>query len=227
MTLLDQEAAKNFLEQTSSLWFNPELERLKQIGSISEDYQPEAMQVILFPNNEKHILFDDLVIPKEKLEANIKYRDCGHVMFKKDPYGNWRGFFDFRYNKGRSKELFDTAMQFFEAAKDDYKAGRLRVFPDNLFSATELLLQSMLFVMTHNQKYVDKPNHRFTMSELGRVGKVWNMDNTRYSNLLGNLSRLRDEARYHKRPFSLEETEARQYISTVEQIVQEVQTEIF
>jgi hypothetical protein len=116
----------------TSLWFNPELERLKQIGSVSEDYQPEAMQVILFPNNEKHILFDQLVIPKEKLKANIKYRDCGHVTFKKDPYGNWHGFFDFRYNKGRSKELFDTALQYFEAAKDDYKAGRLRVFPDNL-----------------------------------------------------------------------------------------------
>jgi hypothetical protein len=84
----------------------------------------------------------------------------------------------------------------------------------------------MLFVMTHNQKYVDKPNHRFTMSELGKVGKVWNMDNTRYSSLLGKLSRLRDETRYHKRPFSLEETEAQQYISTVEQVVQEVQREI-
>jgi hypothetical protein len=43
MSLPDQEASKNFLEHTSSLWFNPELERLKQIRSVAEDYQPKAM----------------------------------------------------------------------------------------------------------------------------------------------------------------------------------------
>ena len=226
MALLDQEASRNFLEHTSSLWFNPELERLKQIGSVPEDYQPKAMQVILSPHGDHSVLFDGNVIPKEKLQANRKYRDCGYIIFERDIHENWRGSFSLRYNKDKAEELFSSALEFFETAKEANRAGRIRVFLDNLFSATELLVQSMLFVMTHNQKYVDKPNHRFTMSELGKVGKVWNMDNTRYSSLLGNLSRLRDETRYHKRPFSLEETEAQQYISTVEQVVQEVQREI-
>ena len=36
MALLDQEAAKDFLEYTSELWFNPELERQKLIGLVGE-----------------------------------------------------------------------------------------------------------------------------------------------------------------------------------------------
>jgi hypothetical protein len=47
MSLLDQEASKRFLNYISSVWFNPEIERLKQIGSVADDYQPKAMEVIL------------------------------------------------------------------------------------------------------------------------------------------------------------------------------------
>lgn len=227
MSILDEEAAKNFFNHTSELWFNPELERLKQIGLVADDYQPEAMQVILSPRgSDRSVLFDGDVIPKEKLETNRKYRDCGYVIFKRELNGNWQGYFDFRYNKGKAKELFDTAQEFFETAKDAYRAGRIRACLDNLFSATELLVQSMLFVMTVNQKYVEDPNHRWTLSELGRVAKVWNRDNKRYTSLLGNLSRLREEARYHKRPLSVVETEAQECISTVEEILQEVRSEI-
>ncbi len=145
MSILDQEAAQNFFNRTSELWFNPELERLRLIGSVAEDYQPEAMQVILFPAGGYQVLFDGDMISKEKLQANRKYRDCGYVIFKKDINGNWHGYLNFVYNKGRAKELFDTALQFLETAKESHKARRLRVFIDNLFSATELLIQSMLF----------------------------------------------------------------------------------
>jgi HEPN domain-containing protein len=224
--LLDQEASKNFFEHTLELWFNPELERQRGIGLVADNYQPEAMQVILFPHGDHSILFDGDVIPKEKLEANRNYKDCGFVIFKKEPNGNWEGYFDFRYNKGRAEELFNSALEFFETAKEAYRAGRIRPFLDNLFSATELLVQSMLFVMTANQKYVEDPNHRWTLSELGRVAKMLNRDNNRYNSLLGNLSRLRDEGRYHKRPLSVAETEAQQYINTVEEVVQEVRSEI-
>jgi HEPN domain-containing protein len=166
------------------------------------------------------------VIPKERLQANRKYSDCGYVIFKKEINGNWEGFFSFIYNKGKAQELFKSALEFLETAEDAYSKGRIRVCIDNLFSATELLVQSMLFVMTTNQKYVEDPNHRWTLFELGRVAKLWNRDNTRYTRLLGNLSRLRDEARYHKRELSVVGTEAQQLISTVKEVVQEVQAEI-
>ncbi|MDQ3887979.1 MAG: hypothetical protein M3251_01765 [Thermoproteota archaeon] len=46
---LDEEAYKTFLTDAMRIWFNPELERLRRIGSVGEGYQPEKMQVILFP----------------------------------------------------------------------------------------------------------------------------------------------------------------------------------
>jgi hypothetical protein len=39
---------------------------------------------------------------------------------------------------------------------------------------------------------------------------------------LGDLSRLRDEARYEKRPFRLEESEVQEYIMTVEVLAEDV-----
>jgi hypothetical protein len=48
----------------------------------------------------------------------------------------------------------------------------------------------------------------------------------RYSENLGDLSRLRDEARYHKRPFSLEESEAQEYIITLKELAEDVRGSI-
>jgi hypothetical protein len=228
MSVLDQEASKNFFEHTSKLWFNPEIERLKQIGSVAEDYQPMAMEVILSPTGRGHsVLFDRDVIKKEYLQANRNYRDCGYLIFERNNInGNWEGFFDFKYNKGKAKDFFKSALEFLESAKDACRKGWTGPCIDNLFSAAELLVESMLFVMTPNQKYVADPTHRWTLSELGKVGKLLNIDNTRYTKLLGNLSRLRDEARYLKRPLSIVGTEVQQHISTVDGLVQEVQAEI-
>ena len=98
------------------------------------------------------------------------------------------------------------------------------MFVDNLFSSTELLVQSRLFEMA-KQNYVDRPNHKWTMSEFSKFVKLGNMD-TRYSKTLGHLSRLRDEARYQKRPFGLDESEAQEYIMTVEKLAEDVRRSI-
>jgi hypothetical protein len=63
------------------------------------------------------------------------------------------------------------------------------------------------------------------MSECSKFAKLGNMD-PRYSETLGDLSRLRDEARYHKRPFSLEESEAQEYIITLKELAEDVRGSI-
>ncbi len=93
-----------------------------------------------------------------------------------------------------------------------------------IFSSTELLVQGRLFVMS-KQNYLDKPNYKRTMSEFSKFVKLSNMD-PRYSKTLGDLSRLRDEARYQKRPFSLEESEPQEYIMTVEELAEDVRRSI-
>jgi hypothetical protein len=218
---LDPEASKNFLESTRRIWFDPEIEHLKEIGSVNEGYQPEKMQVILFPHNDKSVLFDKDVFPTEYLEANIKYKDCAHVTFEKDANGNWRGYFDFRYNTGKASELLSSAHEFLESAKEAHKAGRLQVFGDNLFSAAELFVQSLLFVESHNQRFVNDPSHKWTVLEFSKYTKLGNID-PRYSKALGDLSRLRDGARYHKREFRLDDSQAKEHIKIVEELAKEV-----
>ena len=63
------------------------------------------------------------------------------------------------------------------------------------------------------------------MSEFSKFAKLGNMD-LRYSETLGDLSRLRDEARYHKRPFSLEESEAQENIITLKELAEDVRRSI-
>ena len=63
------------------------------------------------------------------------------------------------------------------------------------------------------------------MSEFSKFAKLGNMD-PHYSETLGDLSRLRDEARYHKRPFSLEESEAQEYIITLKELAEDVRGSI-
>jgi hypothetical protein len=48
----------------------------------------------------------------------------------------------------------------------------------------------------------------------------------RYSKTLGDLSRLRDEARYRKRPFSSEESETQEHIMTVKELAEDVRRSI-
>ena len=75
--------------------------------------------------------------------------------------------------------------------------------------------------MISKQSFVDKPNHKWTTSEFSKFVKLENMD-PRYSKTLGDLSRLRDEARYDKRPLSLKDSNAKEYINTVQQLAKEV-----
>jgi hypothetical protein len=47
---LDEEGSTTFLNHILDIWFNPELERIRRLGLVKEDYQPKKMQVILFPS---------------------------------------------------------------------------------------------------------------------------------------------------------------------------------
>jgi len=88
----------------------------------------------------------------------------------------------------------------------------------------ELLVQSRLFVIS-KQNYVDNPNHKWTTNEFSTFVKLGNM-NPKCSKILGRLSQLRNAARYHKQPFLLQETEARECITAVEQLAEEVRRSI-
>lgn len=55
---LHQEDSKTFFGASNGTWFNPQVERLRQIGLAKEDYGPEKMQVIVFQMTTKASFFD-------------------------------------------------------------------------------------------------------------------------------------------------------------------------
>lgn len=183
------------------------------------------MQVILYPKGDvKSIInFDSDVITVERLKADRNFADCGHVTFWQVSK-NWTGFFDFRYNKARAGEHYENALEFLETAKDRYEKGKLRPFVDNLFSAMELLVESRLFVMSE-QKYVDKPSHKWTKRKFSSFISDGNM-NSEYSKVLGRLSQLRDAARYNKKEFKIDNSTASEYVRLVEQLADDVKKAI-
>jgi len=63
------------------------------------------------------------------------------------------------------------------------------------------------------------------MSEFSKFAKLGNIDPS-YSETLGDLSRSKNEARYHKRPFSLEESEAQENIITLKELAEDVRRSI-
>ncbi len=130
---------------------------------------------------------------------------------------NWYIHFDFRQNKGRAKKLFDSALQFFEGAKLCHQNKLDRPFVDNLFSAVELLATAHLFTMSEKD-YIKKQTHNRTQQRYNAFINIGNAK-SEYKDTLNQLRGLTDAARYLKRPFKLEETDAQKYITIVEDMV--------
>ena len=71
----------------------------------------------------------------------------------------WIMHFDFRYNKQKARERFDAGKEFYNVAKYCFDAKPLRPFVDILFSATELLVTTQLFVISEAD-YPSKAKHK-------------------------------------------------------------------
>ena len=130
----------------------------------------------------------------------------------------------FRHNKDKAEKLFNIHLQFFETAKCAYNAGRLRVFVDIPLRSTELFVRSRIFVMSE-RKYMQRSRTTGEYERIQQVRKIRKHGSSLFRNL-GYLSRLRDEGRYHKRPFSLEESEAQEYIITLKELAEDVRGSI-
>jgi hypothetical protein len=75
---------------------------------------------------------------------------------------------DFGQNKGKAKERYESALQFFKAAKLCFENKLERPFIDNLFSAVELLATSQLLCISES-KYAKKQSHRSTIMKYNPI----------------------------------------------------------
>ena len=119
----------------------------------------------------------------------------------------WIMHFDFRYNKQKARERFDAGKEFYNVAKYCFDAKLLRPFVDILFSATELLVTTQLFVISEAD-YPSKAKHKNIQDRYNSFIKIGN-PKAEYVEALNKLSGLRDDARYLRKPFQLDEEEAK------------------
>ena len=235
---LNDEGINNLFNHVMEIWVNPETERRKKAGKIPENYFIDKIQVVIPPGQVPFIRFNDEVkaiilakakpgIKEKKKDGDLIYQnELDHLVKISLPedenpnYGHltmllldnhWHIYFDFRTNRQKSYERYKAGKEFLEAAENNIK-GSKRVFVDNLFSAVELFVTSQLFIMSE-EKYVNKPTHRYTTSRYNDFIKIGNYKNE-FKDLFNKLGGLRNKGRYLSGAFSLSDIDAKEMIKT-------------
>lgn len=242
-SILDEEGAKTFFNHILQIWIHPELNKRVQNGLISNDYQVTKAQVVLDPDkNSVEVRLNDEVkaLAIAKLKPGIKKQfkeeifedevaeireirltdqdspDAGHLTLLQLK-GEWLIHFDFRHNKGRAKERYNAALQFYDTAKFCFEKQFWRAFVDNLFSSVELLATAQLFV-TSEQEYIKRQSHAKTRLKYNSMMLV-SKKNEDYKDLLNKLHGLVDGARYLSKPFEIKSEDAESYLKTLQDMV--------
>lgn len=228
---LDNGGAQNLFNHILELWINPEIKRRKEKGIIDEKFALYGAQVILNPkinkteirlNKEvkaqlvgvaKRAIKVDESAPLEDMIKEIRNirltdhddPDVGHVTMLQFQ-GNWNIYFDFRYYKSKIKEIFEAGKEFFDIAKYSLERKKNRTFVDNLYSAIELFAICQIYNMAGSD-FQKKRKHKEIQKKYNAFVKIGNFK-PEYKDALNNLNELRLSARYVKKSFSLNETQA-------------------
>jgi HEPN domain-containing protein len=211
---IDSSVFDKFIGETLDLWINPEIEKRKKAGRLSDDFAMFAAQVIFGEGPIKVRLNDEVKAIATFETANtlppgtrVNLNDLGKIVdlqpTSDDPNaahitlllhrGAWQLAFDFRYNAQRSLECYQVATEFIESARFAIERGHIRVAIENLFAATELMTKALL-IQTFDDLRAAK-SHSALHDRLNWWSRLGNTD-ARYAKLLNRLSELRGPARY-------------------------------
>jgi len=239
---LDEEGSKNFFNNIMNLWILPEIEKRKNESKKDDPFVLIKAQVIFHPDTKsKSVRLNDEVqatlYAKPKKDSSWKKGDAvyehqldsierielakdedpeaGHVtmiQFK----GNWIIHFDFRYYKGKLKQIFNVAQEFYDTAKVCKEKKSFRAFIDNLFSSIELLTICQIYNMV-GDKFREKQTHKGTQN---RYNAYVNMGNfkPKFKETLNSLSSMRDSARYMKSTFKLTDEESDAFVKVADEM---------
>jgi HEPN domain-containing protein len=232
---MDEQVSEAVIQQAMEFWINPEIERRRAAGALSEDFALSAAQVILDPNAaEPEVRLNDEVKAALLVEANREvvrgeeltredvtaYKDiilteddanAGHITIVPHE-GRWALAFDFRRNAAHMAQHAERARQFLDTAAWARREGKLAPFVDNLFSATELMAKGLLIWMP-DETLLKGKSHGRIHDRLNFEGKMENVD-PRFPKLLNELAALRRPARYLARDFNLTNDEMDEMLAT-------------
>jgi HEPN domain len=235
--VVDEEFIQNLMQQVHELWINPEIERRREAGRLPDDFAIRGAQVIMnldadAPevrfNEEVKVLADaewarEVDYGEDVTEADVESisdltltdhdPNAGHLtmmLFK----GRWIIAFDFRYNATRVARTLNAAREFLDGATFALDQHHMRLFADNLFSATELMAKGKL-LMDADKDLLRSKKHTFISSRFNLSGK-WGHTDPRYVKILNRLQDLRGPARYLDEDFTLSAEEASDMLGTAE-----------
>lgn len=225
-----------------TMYIKPEIERRKKRGTIDQDFNFYA-GLVLFSLQEK----EPIIQLNEEVEAQAwgktssekkigeivnlneiqeiqeiilpeKYKDSGFIFVFKCIEG-YSIHFDFVYNKSIRDVLVKRATEYIETARLALKKKYQSVFIDTLFSAGELLSRAYL-IQRPDKKILHKTSHDSILEKINRAIK--NDESVdRFSRSFNKLSGLRHNARYGNQKFSINESEAKEYLSGIMDFMKE------
>ncbi|MFZ0183276.1 MAG: HEPN domain-containing protein [Nitrosotalea sp.] len=246
---LDDEGAKNLLNSVMDIWILPEIAKRKKDKILDDTFILNRAQVILNPktnstevrlNSEVNALLIGVakrgikvneVAPLEDMINEIKEirltdrddPDVGHLTMLQFQ-GKWIIHFDFRYFKTKLQEFFESAREFLEISKISFEKKKMRAFVDTLFSCVELLATCQIYNMA-GKDFEKKRKHRNIQVKYNSFVKIGNF-RPEYKDTLNKLSGLRDNARYLKDKFSLDDKLAEEFLKIVEDMLNYTQKRI-
>jgi uncharacterized protein (UPF0332 family) len=225
----------------------PEIINRAKNGRLPPDFQLRMAQVLMYAEESgNEVLVNDEVrflahvgLNDEKqinhqmplAEADIKdilglypskknNPNAAHIMLLKFK-GRWYYACNLIYCNEKVRKMFEKSTEFFETAKDSLIRRRWGPSVDNLYSATELAIQSLLLLM-HQGRFSIHQDHKSTEKLFAGYTTNGNID-PKYKNHLSELRKLRKRGRYligiHNKQTTDEELEIQKRFSLTNELL--------
>jgi uncharacterized protein (UPF0332 family) len=248
----NDEATKSTIGQNILTDFiYPEIQRRVKEGKVDAEFKPYKVHLLMYSDETRNeILLNDDV----RIKGLVKFRDgisptLGQIIKgediedilglypneKNDPNAahimlvrtnnKWHFACDLIYDKERVRKRFDTAKEFLKVAEFCFKEKLWGPLCDNLFSAAELTVQSILLIH-HNPFFSTNQDHEKTRELFTNHAENGNTD-VEFAKNHTKLWELRKQGRYltgvNKKNFTIEENEAQKLLDITKRMIEETE----
>lgn len=235
---LPKDFGATVFQQALDLWINPELERRKEAGTLTPDFQLQIAQIVMNVDKPVEVRLNGQVRATMKVRV-VKPVNKGDPVFSNDfdevqsieltdhdpnaahltvfnHNGNWVLFFDFHYNTQRIREHLKVAKEFLETAEDCLTKNRYRAFHENLFAATELCAKSWLLSMPMPE-LLNSRKHSLIQTRINSHSKLGNVQ-SKHAKVFNQLSESRAFARYLNGAFDPSDEKCQEQLAATKEL---------
>jgi len=158
--------------------------------------------------------------PSKKNDPN-----AAHILLVKFK-NKWYFAADLIYDREKVRKKFVSSHEFLKSVENNLEKQLWEPFIDNLFSVTELTIQSIL-LLRHYNEYSRRQSHKKTREIFEGYCKQGNLPMT-FLEHYDTLLELRKKGRYqqgvHGKKFSIKKTDAKKYVTLTKQLIAYVES---